>query len=114
MSWEVVARYFEMWNTGDTSIADEILDGAWVDHAHPEVGGPDDVKRAVERIRTARPDLRFQLDTILIDPTVAVTTDGGDGGLFAAVGSSGGTRLIWLIRVRAGRLVEMWTYRAAG
>jgi hypothetical protein len=37
LSHQIVARYFEMWNTGDPSIAVEILSPAWVDHAHPEI-----------------------------------------------------------------------------
>ncbi len=36
----IAARYFEMWNTGDSSIATEILSPDWMDHAHPEVTGP--------------------------------------------------------------------------
>jgi hypothetical protein len=40
-----VMRYFDMWNTGDTAIADQILHPDWVDHAHPEVTGPAAVKR---------------------------------------------------------------------
>ena len=42
----IAARYFEMWNTGDSSIAAEILSPGWVDHAHPEAGGPDAVRLA--------------------------------------------------------------------
>jgi hypothetical protein len=34
---EIAARYCEMWNTGNSSIAAEILSSGWVDHAHPEV-----------------------------------------------------------------------------
>jgi hypothetical protein len=30
-SQEIAARYFEMWNTGDVSIATEILSPEWVD-----------------------------------------------------------------------------------
>jgi ketosteroid isomerase-like protein len=104
----IAARYFEMWNTGDSSIAAEILSPDWVDHAHPEVTGPDSVRKAVEQIRTAQPDLWFEIDAIL-----------GDGELVAAVGSAGRggqdnpstTRLVWLMWVRDERLAEMWTYR---
>ena len=105
------ARYFEMWNTGDSSIAAEILSPGWVDHAHPEVTGPDAVRLAVERTRAAQPDLRFHIEAVL-----------GDGDLVAVVGSPGrgaqpgpaASRLIWLIRLEDGRLAEMWTYRDTG
>lgn len=106
---EIAARYFEMWNTGDSLIATEILSPRWVDHAHPEVTGPDSVRQAVEDIRVAQPGLRFHIESILAD---------GDG-LVAVVGAvHRGTqvakqapRLIWLIRVMDGRMTEMWTYR---
>lgn len=104
----IAMRYFEMWNTGDSSIADEILSPDWIDHAHPEVTGPEGVKQAVERVRTVQPDLRFQIGSVL-----------GEGDLVAVVGSVGNgpqdnpaaTRLIWLIRLQGDRLAEMWTYR---
>ncbi len=95
----VVARYFDMWNTGDTSIADQILHPDWTDHAHPEVAGPEGVQRAVQTIRAARPGLHFDIHSIL-----------GEDDLVAAVGSIGPGHLIWLIRLVDGRMVEMWTY----
>jgi ketosteroid isomerase-like protein len=108
LSHQIVARYFEMWNTGDPSIGMEILSPAWMDHAHPEVTGRHGVQRAVEQIRAAQPDLRFHVETML-----------GDGDLVAVVGSVGrnsrsspaASRLIWLIRLEDGQLAEMWTYR---
>jgi hypothetical protein len=68
----------------------------------------DAVERAVKSVRAARPDLHFHIDAIL-----------GDADFVAVVGSVGNmpsvaaevSRLIWLIRVKDGRLAEMWTYR---
>src|SRR5262249_24388078 len=102
----VVSRYFDMWNTGDTSIADQIIHPDWVDHAHPEVTGPTGVQQAVQIIRAARPDLQFHIDAIL----------GGDD-LIAVVGSVGQPtasapgRLIWLVRLVDGLMADMWTYQ---
>ena len=104
----VVARYFEMWNTGGSSVAEQILCPDWTDHAHPEVTGPGSVRQAVGRLRAARPDLRFAITAIL-----------GDGDLVAAVGEvsrgpgSAASRLVWLIRLEDNRMAEMWTYPAA-
>ena len=104
----VVARYFEMWNTGDSSAAEQILCPDWTDHAHPEVTGPDSVRQAVSRLRAARPDLRFTITAIL---------EGDD--LVAAVGEvehgpgATNSRLVWLIRLDGDRMAEMWTYHAA-
>ncbi len=98
---DIVRRYFDMWNTGDTAIADQILHPGWVDHAHPEVTGPDAVKQAVRSIRAARPELRFTVHSVL----------GGDD-LVAVVGSAGQAGdLVWLFRLTGGLLTEMWTYR---
>ena len=103
---QIAARYFEMWNTGDSSIATKILHSGWIDHAHPEVTGPHSVQQAVEQIRAAQPDLRFQTDAVL-----------GDDDLVAVVGTVSRTaqdptaHLVWLIRMKDGRMAEMWTYR---
>jgi ketosteroid isomerase-like protein len=103
----VVARYFDMWNTGDTSIADQVLHPDWVDHAHPEVTGRAGVQQAVQAIRAASPDLHFHLDTIL-----------GDDDQVAVVGSVGRPEtatspghLVWLIHLTNGLMTEMWTYQ---
>ncbi|MFC5004805.1 nuclear transport factor 2 family protein [Dactylosporangium cerinum] len=100
-----VARYFDMWNTGDTTVAEQILHPDWVDHAHPEVTGPAGVRQSVQAIRAARPGLRFQLTSVL-----------GDEKLVAAVGSVGQPQgdspgqLVWLVRFTDGLMAEMWTY----
>jgi hypothetical protein len=104
----VVGRYFEMWNTGDSSAASQILCPGWADHAHPEVTGPGSVRQAVGRLRAAQPDLRFTINAIL-----------GEDDLVAAVGGvsrgpgTAASRLVWLIRLEGDRMAEMWTYRAA-
>lgn len=65
---------------------------------------------AVERTRAARPDLRFDIRTMLCD---------GDLGAVAGVVHLGSdaepsqslVHLMWLIRLADGRMAEMWTYR---
>jgi ketosteroid isomerase-like protein len=104
----VVARYFEMWNTGDSSVVSEILSPHWADHAHPEVTGYNAVREAVSKIRAAQPGLTFRIETIF-----------REGDLVAALGhvSTGpdedqpASRLMWLIRMDDGRMAEMWTFR---
>ena len=95
-----VTRYFDMWNTGDVSIAREVLSPRWVDHAHPEVDGIAGVEEAVRAIHAVRPGLTFHIDSVL----------GGDGDLVAAVGRVGVSGLIWLVRLEDGLMAEMWTY----
>ena len=93
-----VTRYFDMWNTGDVSIAREVLSPRWIDHAHPEVDGIAGVEEAVRAIR----GLTFHIDAVL--------EEGEDGNLVAAVGRVGANRLIWLVRLEDGLMAEMWTY----
>jgi ketosteroid isomerase-like protein len=95
-----VTRYFDMWNTGDVSIAREVLSPSWVDHAHPEVDGIVGVEQTVRAIHAARPGITFRIDSVLT----------GDGGLVAAVGRVGANSLIWLVRLENGLMAEMWTY----
>lgn len=91
-----------MWNTGDVSIAREVLSPRWLDHAHPEIDSITQVEESVRTIRAARPGLTFHVDSVL--------ADGGDGNLVAAVGRVGATGLIWLVRIEDGLMAEMWTY----
>ncbi len=101
----VVARYFEMWNTGDTSMAEAIVDPGWIDHAHPEVAGPDGVRQAVAAHPGREPDLQFKVELILGDDDL-VAAVGGVGPQYSSPG-----RFVWLVRVAGGRMVEMWTYQ---
>ena len=107
---QLVLRYFEMWNTGDSTVAGEVLHPEWRDHAHPEITGPDDVRRAVEHVRAAQPDLRFDISAVLSEGELLAVVGEVDRGVGSAATVSG---LIWLIRVRDGLLAEMWTYHAS-
>ncbi|GII59448.1 hypothetical protein Pth03_78370 [Planotetraspora thailandica] len=103
---QIAARYFEMWNTGDVSIAVQILHANWIDHAHPEVSGPHGVQQAIEQIRAAQPDLRFQIDAILGDDDLIAVA-----GAVSQTAQHSPTRLVWLIGMKDGQMAEMWTYR---
>jgi len=72
---QLVNRYFETWNTGDSTIAGGVLHPEWRDRGHPEIAGPDNVRRAVQRVRDSHQDLRFDISAVL-----------SEGELLAAVG----------------------------
>jgi predicted ester cyclase len=97
---KIVARYFKMWNTGESAVAAEVLSADWLDHTHPEVTGPDGVRESVETIRAAQPNLRFDITAIL-----------ADGDLVTAIGEVGTTKLVWVVRLDGDRMAEMRTYR---
>ncbi|MEV0906079.1 ester cyclase [Streptomyces hokutonensis] len=105
---QLVLRYFEMWNTGNSTVAGEVLHPEWRDHAHPEIAGPADVRRAVERVRAAQPDLRFDISAVLSEGELLAAVGEVSRGVGSTATASG---LIWLVRVRDGLLAEMWTYR---
>ena len=42
---KLVRRYFEMWNTGQGSAADELLAPTYVEHAHPGASQRKDRRR---------------------------------------------------------------------
>jgi ketosteroid isomerase-like protein len=108
---DLARRYFAMWNTGEADEARMLLDPGWIDHAHPEIDSVEQVRSAVERIHADRPQLRFEIETILGEGELALVVGGvGDAGRPGQIIS----RLIWLLRARDGRLTEIWTYRPTG
>jgi SnoaL-like protein len=102
---DVVLRYFDMWNSGDTAGVHDIVAPGWIDHAHPDIAGPDGVAASVAAIKAVTPTLHFHLDHVL-----------DDADMVAAAGSAHGSpaRLMWLIRIENGLMAEMWTYRSIG
>lgn len=97
----IVRRYIEMWNTGNVMLADEVLASTWVDHAHPEVTGPNSVKQAVHKIRAIFPDFHITIESIL-----------SEGDLVALRGTvlrEDISRVMWFVRLANGKMVEMWT-----
>lgn len=102
----VVRRYMEMWNTGNVVLADELLAPTYVDHAHPEVTGPERVKQAVPKFRTAFPDFHISLgdmvsegDLVALRATLRRTQQGKE-----VV-----SRVMWFVRLADGMMTELWT-----
>jgi predicted SnoaL-like aldol condensation-catalyzing enzyme len=102
----LVRHYMEMWNTGKVELADEVLASGWVDHAHPEVTGPESVKQAVSRIRSAFPDFHISIvnivsegDLVALRGTVHRTQQGKDGA----------SAVMWFVRIAQGKMLELWT-----
>ena len=91
----------EMWNTGDVLLADEVLAPAWVDHAHPEVQSPEDVKQAVLKIRAAFPDFHITIESMV--------SEGDLVALHGTVHTEIVRRVMWFVRLDDGKMQEMWT-----
>jgi len=102
---DVVARYFRMWNTGDTTGVEEILAPTWIDHSHPGIRTPQAVAQAVRTLRTARPGVSFRIDSLLGDQDQVAAV-----GAVHTDGAAPPTRLIWLVQVAEGRMTQMHTF----
>jgi steroid delta-isomerase-like uncharacterized protein len=112
----IVRRFFEeLWNEGDLGVADELIAA---DHVHDvggeELRGPDGVKGAVTWLRTAFPDLRFEIDSLISDGDQAAvrwTASGTHLGPFAGVPPTG-RRVEWTgsdwFRLHRGRIIDAW------
>jgi steroid delta-isomerase-like uncharacterized protein len=112
----IVRRFFEeLWNEGDLGVADELIAA---DHVHDvggeELRGPDGVKGAVTWLRTAFPDLRFEIASLISDGDQAAvrwTASGTHLGPFAGVPPTG-RRVEWTgsdwFRLHRGRIIDAW------
>lgn len=115
---EAVARKgLEVFNTGDTSVADEIVAPGAVAHdpAMPEeLTGPEGLKRSVEIYRGAFPDLTVTIDDIFSDGGLVCTrwtSDGtNDGELMGMppTGKRATSTGISIDRIEDGKIVESW------
>ncbi|WP_220204098.1 ester cyclase [Reticulibacter mediterranei] len=98
----LVRGYIEMWNTGNTALAEEVLATDWMDHAHPEVVGTDSVKQSVVKVRTAFPDFHITIEQVVgEDDMVAIRATILRGGKTS--------RVMWFVRIVEGKMREMWT-----
>lgn len=102
----LVRRYFDMWNAGDGSVADSVLDPTYLDHAHPEVLGPAAFRSLVPRFRAANPGARMTIaiaaaddEFVAVRNAISRTVDG------RAVESEG----VALFRIASEKLAEQWS-----
>src|ERR1700761_2736249 len=63
----LVRRYFEMWNSGDGSVADAVLGPTYLDHALPDVLGPAASRSLVPRFHAANPEVRTSIEVTRAD-----------------------------------------------
>jgi predicted SnoaL-like aldol condensation-catalyzing enzyme len=103
---QIVRRYVELWNTGNTALADDILAPTYVDHAHPEVSGSESVKQALQQTRAAFPDFAISIDSLIgerdmvaLRVTIRRTRQGQE-----IV-----SQIIWFVRIENGKMAELWT-----
>ena len=115
-------RFFEeLWNEGDLRVAEELIAPDHIHHVGGhELLGPDGVKGAVTWLRTAFPDLRFEIDDMISDGDRAAlrwTASGTHLGPFDDLQPTG-RRVEWtgadFFRLRGGRIIEVWAIADGG
>jgi predicted SnoaL-like aldol condensation-catalyzing enzyme len=107
----LVLRYFEMWNTGQGSAADELLAPTYIEHSHPDFVGPAAARSLVPRVHALFPGVVVRAEIVASDRDfVAVRTviEPGD----ADGHPDGPRRGMALFRVADGKLAEQWSWYA--
>ena len=117
MHRELVERWIEWWNTGDTAIADSIYAPGYVRHAADTPGrGPGPIKELVLMFRAAFADLHYVVEDVVEDgDRVAVrwrATATHTGELYGIppTGKSGALDGCDILRIADGRIVESWPF----
>ncbi len=117
ISREVLERGF---NQGDVTVFDEYMDPAGVDHQEPPgTNFIEHLKDVVVRMRTAFPDLHFEIHDILAEGDIVAfrsTMTGTHSGLFDMVPGrpipATGRRLavphMHFVRVMNGKTTDLW------
>ena len=113
----ILRRFFEeLFNTGDLSVADEIVAVNYVNHnpAPGETPGREGLKAFVTHLRTAFPDIHFTVEDQIAEGDKVVTrfsvagTQQGEFAGIPATGKSVSVTAINIHRVTGGQIHEAW------
>ena len=115
---KIIRRYFEeVWNKGNISVLDEIIDPAYINHntSMPDaIPGPDDLKPVVIVLRAAFPDLKITIedeiyegDKVVVRSTMRGTHRGHLFGI-TPTGKVVTVGQIQIDRIVGGKIVEHW------
>jgi predicted SnoaL-like aldol condensation-catalyzing enzyme len=101
----LVRRYFEMWNTGEGAVADQVLGPRYVDHAHPAVIGPAAARSIAPRFHRANGRMSPEIlgadgEFVAVRNKIRKTHDGK---VIEVEGKA-------LFRIDEGRIVEQWSW----
>jgi steroid delta-isomerase-like uncharacterized protein len=112
-----VHAIFEMFNTGDTAAAEEIIAADCIDHESKSgVGGtgPAMLQQTVALFRGAFPDLRMHIEDLVVEGDLAAArvrmsgTHKGDFAGIPATNKSFQIEAMDFLRFRGGQVVEHW------
>jgi predicted SnoaL-like aldol condensation-catalyzing enzyme len=107
----LVLRYFDMWNTGQGAVADDLLGPTYIEHAHPDFLGPAAARSLVPRLHELYPGTVVSAEVVLADAEFVVVrtcVDPGD----ADGHPDGPRRGMAMFRIADGKLAEQWSWYA--
>ena len=106
MNKTIVKKYFKMWNTGNSKLADEVLSPAYIDYAHSEIKSTESVKQSVVNVRNLFPDFNITIDTMISEEnSVAVL-----GNISRTEQGKEVTHTImWFVTIVDGKMTELRT-----
>jgi hypothetical protein len=105
----LVLRYFDMWNTGQGSVADELLGPDYFEHAHPNFLGPAASRALVPRLHGLYPGMVVSAEVVLANAEfVVVRTTVEPGDLDGH--PDGPRRGMAMFRIVGGKLAEQWSW----
>jgi hypothetical protein len=110
-STALVLRYFEMWNTGQGAMADELLAPTYLEHAHPDFLGPAASRALVPRLHGRYPGMVVSAEIVLADAEFVVVRTTVEPGEMDGH-PDGPRRGMAMFRVLAGKLAEQWSWYA--
>lgn len=109
---------FELFAAGNLALMNELATPDFVNHGQtpgiPETLGRASLANAIERVRAAFPDFRYELEhevaegEIVVHHLVATGTQKGPFAGAAPTGRAAKWREVHVMRFRAGRMVEQW------
>ena len=111
--------YEELLNTGDLSVADELVSAEFVNHEAPpgRDRGPESMRGLATMLRTAFPDLHFEIEELVAEGDIVagrLTMSGThEGPLMGTPPTGRSVRQdhMHFVRFRDGKAVEHWGVR---
>ncbi|HTF48429.1 MAG TPA: ester cyclase [Pseudonocardia sp.] len=115
---QAIQRYSDVWASGDLDVLDEVFTADCVRHGPAlegtSVKGAQGLKEIVELYRTALPDLRVPIDTMVGDGDVVMTrwsASGTNNGPVLGTPPTGKSFTIfgfWMHRFEGDKIAEEW------
>lgn len=115
---QIVTRYFqEVWNQGRVDVLDELIAPDYVNHnpgTPNPVPGPAGLKSIVAALREGMPDVRFEIQDMVVTPNkvaVRVVMTGTQTGNFFGIPATGKRVIVSQLqieRIENGKIVEHW------